>query len=318
MHAPFSSSSFSFWQSHIWKNILVESHQTSRIEIFSYEGKAILIEFRSVWLGMIGAFSLGIDASQYTEEFFAQALLFLGQSGAIFYQREAYFDRENTSLDKHPKISYKSFLEPYTRTIDLTKDESVILSEMHEKWRYNIRLSEKRGVKLQWVEPTAESIDIWMDILSETTSRDHFAHNSRSYYASFFENITKEKCWWLLFAYFEDRVIAAGIFVYFWESALYYYGASTSDREMRKHMAPYALQWEAIREGKRRWCTFYDFLGVASPYGNDDGHLVWVTDFKEKFGGKVISLWKKEHISLSHKDSLLVIVRFIRRLFFRS
>lgn len=34
---------------------------------------------------------------------------------------------------------------------------------------------------------------------------------------------------------------------------------------MRKHMAPYLLQWEAILEAKRRSLSVYDFLGVAPP-----------------------------------------------------
>ena len=69
----------------------------------------------------------------------------------------------------------------------------------------------------------------------------------------------------MLFATYEGQVIAAGIFVYYHGVALYYYGASTSDSELRRHMAPYLIQWEAMREGKMRGCTIYDFLGIAPP-----------------------------------------------------
>jgi lipid II:glycine glycyltransferase (peptidoglycan interpeptide bridge formation enzyme) len=55
-----------------------------------------------------------------------------------------------------------------------------------------------------------------------------------------------------MFAGYNGRIIAAGIFIYYHNTAIYYYGASTSDPELRKHMAPYMLQWEAIREGKLR------------------------------------------------------------------
>jgi lipid II:glycine glycyltransferase (peptidoglycan interpeptide bridge formation enzyme) len=78
-------------------------------------------------------------------------------------------------------------------------------------------------------------------------------------------------------------VIAAGIFAYYHGVAIYYYGASTSDIEMRKHMAPYLLQWEAMREGKSRGCHTYDFLGIAVP-GDETSHLAGVSSFKEKFG----------------------------------
>ena len=102
-----------------------------------------------------------------------------------------------------------------------------------------------------------------MKLLSDTTSRDGFAQNSRKYYEKFLSVLEADKSGGLLFAYFDSRVIAAGIFVYSGDTAIYYYGASSSDRELRKHMAPYLLQWEAIREARRRECRIYDFLGIA-------------------------------------------------------
>lgn len=319
MHNSFTSSSLSFWQGSIWKNILLDSHQAVNVEIFSYEDMSILIEFRSVWLGMTWAFSLGIDHTLYSQVFFEKAEEFAKKHGAIFWQREDYFDKSALSLIVKKSSNktlpvYKYFLEPYTRVIDLRKDEPTILGEMHEKWRYNIRLAEKRWVNTLWVESTQKNIDIWMGLLQDTTARDGFSHNSRSYYEHFLKNLATENAGGLLFAYFEEQVIAGGIFVYSWESALYYYGASVSDREMRKHMAPYAVQWEAIREGKRRECIFYDFLWVASPYGDDDGHLRWVTDFKEKFGWEIVYLNKKIHISLSYKEKIHSILRSLKKL----
>ncbi len=56
---------------------------------------------------------------------------------------------------------------------------------------------------------------------------------------------------------------AAGIFVYWGNTGIYYYGASSSDREIRRDMATYLLQWDAIREALRRGCEIYDFLGIS-------------------------------------------------------
>jgi lipid II:glycine glycyltransferase (peptidoglycan interpeptide bridge formation enzyme) len=99
-----------------------------------------------------------------------------------------------------------------------------------------------------------------MNLLSETTKRDDFFQNSRAYYTSFLHTIRDGNIGGLLFAEFEGRIIAAGIFVYHHSIALYYYGASVSDVEIRKHMAPYLIQWTAIQEGKSRGCAIYDFL----------------------------------------------------------
>jgi lipid II:glycine glycyltransferase (peptidoglycan interpeptide bridge formation enzyme) len=50
-----------------------------------------------------------------------------------------------------------------------------ILASMHEKGRYNIRLAQKRGVHIEAVSPTEENLDIWMNLVRETTIRDSFS-----------------------------------------------------------------------------------------------------------------------------------------------
>lgn len=65
-------------------------------------------------------------------------------------------------------------------------------------------------------------------------------------------------------------MIAGGIFVFTPTRAIYYYGASSSLSADRKQMAPYLLQWTAIREAKMRQIPVYDFLGVADPSDPDD------------------------------------------------
>jgi lipid II:glycine glycyltransferase (peptidoglycan interpeptide bridge formation enzyme) len=84
-------------------------------------------------------------------------------------------------------------------------------------------------VTTQWVMPTTDNIDVWMVLLTDTTSRDGFAQNSREYYISFLRNLHDAHAGGLLFALYEGQVIAAGIWVYYHGVAIYYYGASTSD-----------------------------------------------------------------------------------------
>jgi len=76
----------------------------------------------------------------------------------------------------------------------------------------------------------------------------------------------------LYFAYYRETVIAASIAVFTLDRAIYYYGASSSDRESRKLMAPYALQWQMIQDAQVYGSRLYDFLGVADPSDPHD-HL---------------------------------------------
>jgi len=95
----------------------------------------------------------------------------------------------------------------------------------------------------------------FFELMQETTSRDNFAGNTLKYYENFLENIENSQ---LFFAYYEEKIIAAGIFVFDGETALYYYGASGNSH--RNLMAPYLLQWTAICHAKKRGCKTYDFL----------------------------------------------------------
>ena len=53
---------------------------------------------------------------------------------------------------------------------------------MKPKGRYNIRLAERSGVTVSWVDPTPEHIDVFYRIFTETLERDSFAGNSLSYF----------------------------------------------------------------------------------------------------------------------------------------
>lgn len=300
-------SSDSFWQSTIWKDILTSSHQAHSCSQVDISKWSILLEIRSVGMGFFAGFVTGSTFDELSEKDFQKIIRIACQKKCIFLQIEPI----DWNISFPGKIPYRHFLEPYTRLIDLKKSESEIFSEMHEKWRYNIRLAEKRWVKTQWVEPTSENRDIWMKLLSETTSRDGFSQNSSTYYKIFLERLQSQNAGWLLFASFEWQVIAAGIFVFFGKQAIYYYGASTSEKDLRKHMAPYLLQWEAIQEGKRRSCAVYDFLGIAAPW-DKKSHLRWVTEFKEKFWGNIIKLPEKKLFPLSWKYGLFLMIRKIK------
>lgn len=156
--------------------------------------------------------------------------------------------------------------------IDLTQDEETILARMKQKGRYNIRVAEKSGVIVEQVPPTSENLDIFYRLLTETTERDRFTANSSTYFQTFLSYLNTNKLGGLSFATRENEVIAAGIFVFSGKTALYYYGASSSDNAKRKYMATYLLQWEMVREAKKRRCEVFDFLGIAAP-DNKDSHL---------------------------------------------
>lgn len=176
---------------------------------------------------------------------------------------------------------YKHFLEKHTALIDLMQDEETLLARMKPKGRYNIHVAEKTDVKIEQAHYSEANLAAFYGLLSETLERDKFSANSREYFSIFLQYIEKYDLGGLFLAKREGELIAGGIFIFYKNTAFYYYGASSSDNAKRKYMATYLLQWYAIREAKKRGCDVFDFLGIADPE-DQNSPLAGVTDFKLK------------------------------------
>jgi len=309
-------SSLSFWQSNTWQEILISSGQAKEVFYFwNRDTCYLLIEIRSIGFGLFGWFSLWVNASQIWDDFpqYLHAVkAVLRKKGVIFFQIEPiedikfYWEKYSSTFFK-----YKRFIIPQTRILQLVNSKDALLWDMHEKGRYNIRLAEKRWVTVEKVLPSSENIDIWMQLLTDTTNRDGFYHNNMKYYESFINTLEKQNQWWLYFAFFEWRVIAAAIFVFTVSRAIYYYGASVSNITDRKHMAPYLLQWQAICEAKWRNIPVYDFLWVAD-ISNPKDSLRSVSDFKAKFWWSLEFYPWELFISISPISYIFTILRKFR------
>ncbi|MFA7686132.1 MAG: peptidoglycan bridge formation glycyltransferase FemA/FemB family protein [Candidatus Gracilibacteria bacterium] len=217
--------------------------------------------------------------------------------------------------------SHLGFQPEDTLVLDLTKSESEILAQMKPKGRYNIRLAEKKGVTIRESDSrNAEKFTIDLEtfhkILHETTMRDKFYGHRKSVYKymietllppKFEKDILKTPYTKLYLAEYEGKIIAGVIATFYKNTATYYYGASSDSA--RNVMAPYLIQWTIAKEAKEKGFKIYDFLGIA-PENSKNHPWSGVTDFKKKFGGKVVSyLPSKEY---PFKKSLYLGYRFYK------
>lgn len=295
----------SFWQTQSWKNLLLKSNQAS--EVFEIDG--IFVEKRSIWLGKYWLFVLGLD-KEFSLELEQKLVLLCKQKNCLFIQVED-LDYENLLENKYEFFKsgyYKKFITPYTAVIDLSKNIDEILALMKPKWRYNIKLAEKKWLKSEIVQKTQENIKIFYDLMLETTSRDNFNGNKLEYYVDFLENIKNSE---LIFVYFEEKVVCAWIFVFEKDVSIYYYWASTSDKVYRNLMWPYLMQYFAIQKSIEIWSKIYDFLWVATPW-ELNSHLAWVTDFKLKFTSDVRNI-SNSYIFINNKV-LYLIIQILRKI----
>ncbi|HRY82568.1 MAG TPA: peptidoglycan bridge formation glycyltransferase FemA/FemB family protein [Candidatus Moranbacteria bacterium] len=143
--------------------------------------------------------------------------------------------------------------------LDITKTEEELLAEMKSKTRYNIKVAEKHGVKIKKQEKSEEYIEEFLRLTKIMAKRQGIETHSGEYYQKMFEIIPGDVIK-LYVAEYKNRVIAANIMIFFGDTATYLHGAS--DDQYRNVMAPYLLQWQAIKDAKAEGFKKYDFFGV--------------------------------------------------------
>jgi len=187
--------------------------------------------------------------------------------------------------DAAPKIGKlaTSVSPEVTRVSNLTLTEDQLLSAMHQKTRYNLRLAEKKGVKI--IE--SKDPEVWLKLMNETTTRDGFRAHPNSHYRKMIElGVVK-----LVVAEFEVQPLAALLATFYGDTVTYLHGASSNTH--RELMAPYLLHWELMREAKRQGFAYYDWWGVNP---SDESHRAFkaswagISRFKAGFGGEEVRL----------------------------
>lgn len=187
------------------------------------------------------------------------------------------------------RISEEQIQFHNTVTLDLTRSEEQILAEMKPKWRYNIRLAEKKGVR---VERTAErttgqreTLETFYEMYAETSARDGFLIRPLSYYRNVWETMMRAGYAQVLMARVGQEPVAGIILFLFGKRAWYFYGASRNAH--RDLMPNHLLQWEAMRWAKEAGCTEYDFWGAPDVL-EESAPMYGVYKFKMGFGGEFL------------------------------
>jgi lipid II:glycine glycyltransferase (peptidoglycan interpeptide bridge formation enzyme) len=186
---------------------------------------------------------------------------------------------------------------PDTVLLDLARPEEELLAGMKPKWRYNIRLAEKKGVVVSEARASRKdwrpALSRFYELYRETSERDRIALHPESYYMKLFEiaegyaseagrNSPDLRLWT---ASHEGEALAAIVTIFWGRQAVYLYGASSNEK--RNLMPTYALQWAAIRAAREAGCGEYDFYGI--PPVDDPAHpMAGLYRFKTGFGGAVV------------------------------
>lgn len=178
-----------------------------------------------------------------------------------------------------------------TATTDLRLGENALLAKMKTKWRYNVRLAEKRGVVVRM--GSEDDLATFYSLYEETGRRDGFLIRPLTYYLTTWKTFLNAQAMpdnpaggaLLLAEHPDDPQPLAGLFLLRYGAMTWYFYGASSERH-RRDMPNYLLQWEALRWAIAQGCTTYDWWGAPTHLDNPDDPMQGVWRFKQGFGAE--------------------------------
>lgn len=161
------------------------------------------------------------------------------------------------------------------------KTEEELLAAFHQKTRYNLRLSVRKGVEVRLCGK--DMLPAFSSIMQETGARDGFIVRPLEYFETMLDALGEHAR--LYMAFWQEKPIAGTLAIHYGNKVWYLYGASSN--QYRNVMPNYQLQWEMIRWALETKCDIYDFRGVSGDL-TPDNPLYGLYLFKKGFSGDLV------------------------------
>jgi lipid II:glycine glycyltransferase (peptidoglycan interpeptide bridge formation enzyme) len=183
------------------------------------------------------------------------------------------------------KISPKVAFYPYSYVVDLTKTDDELLAAMHPKTRYNIKIANRYGVKVE-ENTTDAGFEIYLKLLFDTTKRQGFYLHSEKYHRDLWKTLKTSGIPHIMTASYQGKVLSAFMLFTLKDKLFYPYGASLDTN--REVMAPTLLMWECIKYGKTNKYKSFDMWGSLGPDAKESDQGFGFHRFKQGYGGQLV------------------------------
>lgn len=199
-----------------------------------------------------------------------------------------------------------------TWRLDLNPSEEQLLKDMRKTTRYLIKKTSE-NIDIEIVKSSEpEDILAYQELTGEVSKRQRFVPFSDGLIKNEFEAFSKYNQALFIFGKYKGE-IAAGALIIFWQGVAFYHQAASIGK-FSKFSIPYLLQWEAIREAKRRGCSVYDFWGFTDPRKFPSHPWAGPSLFKMGFGGFKTEYVKTQDFIISNKYWINYIIEKLRKL----
>ena len=190
--------------------------------------------------------------------------------------------------------------------LDLNQSEEQLLAGMRKTTRYEIRRAMNLGVAVE-MSQSLKDLDIFFKLYKETSDRHGFVPHEGI--TEEFEVFTKANKALLLLGKHEGKILAGAIILFYGNQGIYHHGASISTKVPVSTL----IQWEAIKEAKKRGMNVYNFWGIA-PENKANHPWRGITLFKKGFGGGEVEYIHAHDLPVSPFYVVARAIESIRRL----
>jgi len=199
-----------------------------------------------------------------------------------------------------------------TWKLDITPSEEELLKNMRKTTRYLIRQAQKNPEIEIVKSDKIEDAELYQKLNEKVSKYQRFTPFSFDFVKNEFEVFAKDNQALLFFGKYKGEIISSALII-FWQGIGFYHQAAL-DPNYHKIPVAYLLQWEVIKEVKKRGCKLYDFWGYVDPKKEPRHPWAGPTLFKTGFGGKAYQYLKTQDFPMSKKYWLSFIFEKIRKI----
>ncbi len=198
--------------------------------------------------------------------------------GAIALRLEPLWQEKLDYLEGFARAP-ADLLPSETLLVDLRLSETEILAAMKPKGRYNVNLSQRRGVEIEFTADS-QAIPLFYDVFSQTVQRQQFFGEPYGFFINLCQTLFAAQIAEIGLARWQGKLLAVMLVVYWGDRAIYLYGGRSAEHP--EVMAAYGLHWRAMQRAKAKNCQVYDFYGFTR---NPSHGYANFSRFKSQFGG---------------------------------
>lgn len=238
------------------------------------------------------------------------------QENCSFIRIAPLFERNEENLKTLRDLNFREspmHANAYESTwkLDITAPEEELLKGMRKTTRYLIKQAQKDKDIEVFQRWDISDVEIFNKIHLEVVKAQKFTPFSLEYFKKEFSVFQPDDKIRIFFAKYKGEIAAAS-YVIFWSNIAFYHHAALLPKYHKLPLS-YLLQWEAIKEAKKRGCQLYDFWGFIDPEKYPKHPWAGPTLFKMGFGGRASEYIKTQDYPLSKEYWLTFIFEKLRK-----